>query len=256
MTSRMRGGKVVQKPRTTPATELLRQTDTVPDSRWYLESAPGSPTLASSTPSPDSSNPGTLQYKVSSIFIFNGTTTYLDSPTLKVTYGSPSGHAPSPGLSYPYYSLTSDIIDARQGPYFPSDFIHTHGSCKPDDMYQWGFSYIFLFMVSIFNFVWSCIMVGMWMDTRMHSRMYRMGRRPGLLRNILDIAAVMREEVGEDSGDGDALGEDEIRRRLREGGGALVVPKGETKIMRVGDGGEGDLRGRGWKRRLTKGSTF
>jgi len=94
------------------------------------------------------------------------------------------------------------------------------------------------------------------MDTRMHSKMYRIGRRPGLLRSILDIAAAMREEVGEDEPNGDVLNEKELRRKLTESGGALVVPKGELRIARDGMDGRGDLKKRSWRRRLTKGSTF
>jgi hypothetical protein len=163
---------------------------------------------------------------------------------------------PSPGLKYPWYSLTPDVTAARQGHWLSAYYIKDFGACKPSETYQWGFSYIFLFMVSIFNFVWSCIVVGMWMDARMHSRMYKTGRRPGLLRSILDIAAAMREEIEEGWADDNVLGEEEIRRRLREGGGALVVPSGETRIARDRGRGEGDLRVRSWKRSLTKGSTF
>ncbi|KAL5392395.1 hypothetical protein DPSP01_000904 [Paraphaeosphaeria sporulosa] len=227
-------------------------------SRYYLDVFPGRPAFESTILPPDSLLTRTVQRNTSSTFVFNSSTTHLSPPTLRITFGLPRGpysaSTPSPGLPYPYYTLTPGTTAARQAPYYPADFIHARGSCKPSETYQWGFSYIFLFMVSIFNFVWSCIMAGMWMDVRTRSRMYRAGRRPGLLRSILDFAAAMREEVGEEGG---ALGEDDIRRTLREGGGALIVPKREERIVRVGAGdGGGDARGRGWKRRLTKGSTF
>ncbi|KAJ4351316.1 uncharacterized protein N0V89_006655 [Didymosphaeria variabile] len=199
-----------------------------------------------------------VQRDVSSTFVFNGTTTHLSPPSLNITFEAESRDAdrPSGGLIYPHYSLSPNPEAARQGLIFPASYLHTHGSCKPNETYQWGFSYIFLFGIFIFNFVWSCIMVGMWMDTRMHSRMYRTGRRPGLLRSILDIATAMREEVGEDEPNGDVLDEKEIRRKLTDSGGALVVPKKELRIARDGGVGDGELRERSWKRRLTKGSTF
>lgn len=199
----------------------------------------------------------TIQSDVSSTFVFNGTTTHLPPPTLNITfeYESPGADRPSPGLIYPHYSLDASEA-SRQGPIFPASYVHTHGSCKPSETYQWGFSYIFLFMISIFNFVWSCIMVGMWMDTRRYSRMYKIGRRPGLLRSILDVAAAMREDVGEDGPHGDVLSEKELKRRLNESGGSLVVPRGELRIAREGGVGDGELRKRSWKRRLTRGSTF
>ena len=94
-------------------------------------------------------------------------------------------------------------------------------------------------------------MAGMWIDTRIRSRMYRAGRRPGLLRGILNIAEAIREEVGESEG----AEEEELKRLLNDSGGALVVPRGELRVARV-PGEEGDGRERGWRRRLTKGSTF
>jgi hypothetical protein len=134
---------------------------------------------------------------------------------------------------------------------YNATYLLEHGSCKPSETYQWGFSYIFLFMVSIFNFLWVCIMVGMWLDTRRGSRMYRSGRRPGLLRSIMDYSAAIREELGSEA---DHLEEDELRKRLKQSSGALVVDKTELRVTRTSTGVE--TRKEGWKRSLTKGSTF
>lgn len=95
-------------------------------------------------------------------------------------------------------------------------------------------------------------MVGIWMDTRRNSRMYKSGRRPGLLRAILDISGPIKEEIGEDH---ETLEENELMDRLSEGGGTVVVPKIELRVARVGMG-EGDVRKRNWRWALTKGSTF
>lgn len=142
--------------------------------------------------------------------------------------------------------------DGRTGNFYNQSYILSHGSCKPSETYQWGFSYIFLFMVSIFNFVWTCIMVGMWFDTTRASRMYKSGKRPGLLRSVLDISAVIREELGARA---EHLQEDDLRKALRDSSGALVVPKTELRIGRTKRGDE-DVRKRGWRRNLTSGSTF
>jgi hypothetical protein len=121
----------------------------------------------------------------------------------------------------------------------------SQSSCKPGETYQWGFSYIFLFMVSIFNFIWSCIMVGMWLDTRRRSRVYKSGRRPGLLRSVVEYAAAIREEIGEQAGD---LEEEELRQRLRGVGEGwwcrrMRLRSGGWRLIRVswwrGRGGRG-----------------
>ncbi|KAF2793173.1 hypothetical protein K505DRAFT_277444 [Melanomma pulvis-pyrius CBS 109.77] len=198
---------------------------------------------------------GTLPWPLnqSSIWEFGGSKITLPPPTLNITWLGPRDHQNFTDFhegirSRPYYTSASGN---RQADLMNRDYILAHGSCKTTETYQWGFSYIFLFMISIFNFVWSCIMVGIWMDTCQKSRMYKSGRRPGLLRSILDISEAMKEEIGEDF---ETLEEDDLRRRLTESGGALIVPKRELRVSRTGTevGVEGVKR-RGW---LTKGSTF
>lgn len=178
-----------------------------------------------------------------SVWEFEGKRVELESPTLDIISGIDSGW--NGGR---LYVTTPD----RQAQLLTRSYVLENGSCKPSETYQWGFSYIFLFMISIFNFVWSCIMVGIWMDTCRNSRVYRSGRRPGLLRSIIDISGAMKEEIGEDY---ETLEEDEIRKMLREGRGTVVVTKEELKVARAGMI-EGNAKNRGWRRELTKGSTF
>ncbi|KAF3048461.1 hypothetical protein E8E11_007289 [Didymella keratinophila] len=64
-------------------------------------------------------------------------------------------------------------IGGRYGSSYGSTWLRSHSTCKPSGTYQWGFSYVFLFVVSIFNFLWSFIMIAMWLDTRRGSCMYK-----------------------------------------------------------------------------------
>jgi hypothetical protein len=193
---------------------------------------------------PNASVLRTASLNESSEWNFGDTKAALDVPTLNITWFGDGTHIYSPHLRYLYYSY-----DGRQSDPIHVRWLLSHGSCKPSETYQWGFSYIFLFMVSIFNFVWSCIMIGMWFDTSRASRVYKSGRRPGLLKSILDISDAIREELGEDV---DKLEEENLRKALNDSGGALVVPRRELKVSRTGTG----VRKRGWKRNLTQGSTF
>ena len=179
---------------------------------------------------------------VSSFWDFGEHNITLDAPPLKVLWEG--GRA----LSEDYHVTTND----PQARILDKDYIHAHGSCKPTETYQWGFSYIFLFMISIFNFVWSCIMVGIWMDTTRNSRTYKSGRRPGLLRSILDVSAPIREQVGDEY---EILKEEELRKRLRGSGGALMVPEHRLGVARTDVNRDG-LKKRGWRRALTEGSSF
>lgn len=129
------------------------------------------------------------------------------------------------------------------------NYILENSSCQPTETYQWGFSYIFLFMVSIFNFIWSCIMVGMWFDTSRASKMYKNGRRPGLLLSVLELSRVIREELGDTA---DQMSEEDLRKSLTASGGHLLVPRDEQRVARTRID-EAELKRR---RKWTKGSSF
>ena len=185
-------------------------------------------------------------------WLFNGTAIELPAPSLNITIHPVA--ADKQGESILRGTDIMFVINGRQGDLYDPGYMLDHGSCKPGETYQWGFSYIFLFMVSIFNFIWACIMVGMWLDTRRGSRLYRSGRRPGLLRSIVEFAAAIKEEVGDGTED---MEEEELRERLRASEGRLGVPSRELRVVRVDtDDGNGGVRKRGWKRSLTRGSTF
>ncbi|KAF2822278.1 hypothetical protein CC86DRAFT_458744 [Ophiobolus disseminans] len=187
-------------------------------------------------------------------WLFDGKSIELPSPSLNITISPISIRSDQKNDRIVPGSDSLFVINGRQGELYEPAWMLEHGSCKPGEEYQWGFSYIFLFMVSIFNFVWACIMVGMWYDTRRGSRMYRGGRRPGLLRSIVEYAAAIREEIGENV---DGMEEEELRERLRKSQGSLGVPIRELRVRRVDTGdGEEDMRKRGWTRSLTRGSTF
>jgi hypothetical protein len=190
------------------------------------------------------------QLNIISTWNLDNTSINLPNPTLNITLYPID---PEPDSEMSSSSVLQYSISGRQSPLYNTTYMLFHSSCKTGETYQWGFSYIFLFMVSIFNFIWSCIMVGMWFDTRRGSRAYRSGRRPGLLRSIVEYAAALREEIGEELAD---MEEDEIRERLRSGKASLSVPEREIRIRRVDTGGGEDVRKRGWKRNLTRGSTF
>ncbi|KAF1995529.1 hypothetical protein P154DRAFT_538676 [Amniculicola lignicola CBS 123094] len=173
----------------------------------------------------------------------------LPSPTLNITLSPGPYKKISPSITRAYYAY-----DSGDSGIFNQTYLLSHGACKPNESYQWGFSYIFLFMVSIFNFIWSCIMVGMWLDTRRGSKMYHNGRRPGLLRSIIDLSGAIREELGPGV---EHMEEDELRENLRKSGGRMIVPREELRVTRTGTGlGEEEAKKRRFGRKWTKGSTF
>ena len=177
----------------------------------------------------------------------------LEAPTLSIEeYNGTSGVEridKSKNLNSLLWVRKATGPDGQPYKMYHFNYMLEHSSCQTTETYQWGFSYIFMFMVSIFNFIWSCIMVGMWFDTSRASKMYKSGRRPGLLRSVLDLSRVIQEELGDAA---DRMEEDELRKSLTESGGHLLVPKDELRVARTRVP-EAELKR---KRKWTKGSTF
>ncbi|KAF2502174.1 hypothetical protein BU16DRAFT_554248 [Lophium mytilinum] len=165
---------------------------------------------------------------------------------------------PSLNITMPRYENENERLfnyEGIQGNAYTWKYMLEHGSCQPGTSYQWGFSYIFLFMISIFNCVWSAILAGMWIDTARKSRMYKAGHRPGLLRSVMDLSYAIREELGAKAQD---FSEEELKTHLRESDGAMVVPSHELRVARdytIDFKTEQNHRRRGWSR-IRAGSSF
>jgi hypothetical protein len=183
-----------------------------------------------------------------------GRTVELEAPTLRIEqYSGRETGVERIDRSRNWHSLlwVRDATNFSSGQPYMYDFnyILENSSCQPTETYQWGFSYIFLFMVSIFNFIWSCIMVGMWFDTSRASKIYKSGRRPGLLLSVLELSRVIREELGDAV---DQMSEEDLRKSLTASGGHLLVPQNEVRVARTRVD-EAELNSR---RKWTKGSSF
>ncbi|KAK2760948.1 hypothetical protein FQN54_002190 [Arachnomyces sp. PD_36] len=176
----------------------------------------------------------------------DGSTIDLDSPTLNITFLDEDTVRAERQYTY----------EGRQGTVYSWPYMLEHGSCQPGRTYQWGFSYIFLFMMSIYNCIWTFIMCGMWIDTRRASHMYRSGHRPGLLRSVMDMSSAIREELGEEA---QHYSNDELEWCLRESDGAMLVEQKELRVSRtdtidmLSEAGPQKRRVRRW---LRSGSTF
>lgn len=73
-----------------------------------------------------------------------------------------------------------------------SPLLRTHKT----DLRQWGFSYEWMFVVSIVNSVWLVGLWILWLDCDINSEFCRKGRRLGIWRAVADISEALREELG------------------------------------------------------------
>ncbi|KAJ4375005.1 hypothetical protein N0V83_002084 [Neocucurbitaria cava] len=129
---------------------------------------------------------------------------------------------------------------------YPIDYIKTHGSCQPLLDYRWGFSYIQLFFMVIFLFIWSIGIYTLWL--RSHIIMKKRDRQDvaGETKAVFELADAMRlqlEEHGVEEGFKiSTLPESRLRRRIAKDlrGGTISY---KTSLLQSGKDGEGDS---GW----------
>ena len=77
--------------------------------------------------------------------------------------------------------------------------IQAEGTCQQLETYQWGFSFLLLFVVMLFTAVWALGSYALWMDAYLNSRLERSPRDMGTLRAILDYAAAIEKDLGADT---------------------------------------------------------
>lgn len=110
--------------------------------------------------------------------------------------------------SLPFY--THEILEGKYG---------TRGICTSGLYYQWGFSFLLLFIVAVLNLIFAAMLYGLWIDARRNGNVrgamevvearrsaqgndpltrYRMVNTPSHLRNVLNMADQAERCYGRD----------------------------------------------------------
>ncbi|ERF68237.1 hypothetical protein EPUS_02693 [Endocarpon pusillum Z07020] len=71
--------------------------------------------------------------------------------------------------------------------------------CMQGSKYRWGFSVGWIWILLPSTLIWISGMFGMYVDAMNHDFLWQMGRRPGVYRDILDVAEAIQEELGPDT---------------------------------------------------------
>nr|XP_036575701.1 uncharacterized protein CTRU02_14351 [Colletotrichum truncatum]KAF6782312.1 hypothetical protein CTRU02_14351 [Colletotrichum truncatum] len=120
--------------------------------------------------------------------------------------------------------------------------IETYGSCQPvseiaagndsvRETYQWGFSYIQLFVMTILLVLWTIGVSAMWLKAHMTMRMRGGCDKPMGFKGVLELAAAIQKQLQETNPNDlshDQLSE-EIKKRLR--GGSIQLEREEATAM-------------------------
>jgi hypothetical protein len=81
------------------------------------------------------------------------------------------------------------------------NYMQANGACQQLSTYQWGFSFLLLFVFMLFTAVWALGTYILWMDAYLNSRFDRASRDMGTLQAVLDYAATVKTDLGTAAGD-------------------------------------------------------
>ena len=104
---------------------------------------------------------------------------------------------------------------------YPLSYLQTNGRCQQVNTYQWGFSFLMLFVFMLLATVWAVGTYSLWFDAYLNSRFDRAGRGLGETRAMLDLTATLNKEMGEETTK--ILSNRELNNRILRGGNAYRV---------------------------------
>jgi hypothetical protein len=152
-----------------------------------------------------------------SSFTLRGRTYGLDAPTLNIT------KVPE-DLSRGYYRALWAYLGLT--PYSTDDMARNL-VCYPATEYQWGFSYLLLFIVSILNFIWVFIMFCLWRNAEHRSRLCKTGRKLGTFRAAMDLSSAIRAELGPDA---ETYSNNVLNKQLKQSSKGVSFVEGSLQV--------------------------
>jgi hypothetical protein len=128
-------------------------------------------------------------------------------------------------LSYPSRARFARI-DRTDNRTYDIPYIRDNGRCQQQNAYQWGFSFLLLFIALLLSALWALGMWAMWLDAYCNSKIDAAGGRDmGSWRAVMDLAEAIAACLNSDSTRGQDsaasifaetkdMGDGEIRRRV------------------------------------------
>ncbi|KAJ0160288.1 hypothetical protein CTA2_8224 [Colletotrichum tanaceti] len=122
-------------------------------------------------------------------------------------------------------------------------YLKANGSCQPmsdpafsadsqsaRESYEWGFSFLQLYILVSLLLAWTLCVASVWLKARMTMR--ARGRRdvPRGYKGVLELAGAMRKELRDHECDPDGLSHDELHEEIKKrlGGGSIELDKADS----------------------------
>lgn len=144
-------------------------------------------------------------------------------------------HWRTPSGDQPFRNTTGGPLFSNGQYDFDLQELNANGRCQQlETSYRWGFSFLILFIVTVTLTVWSLGMYMLFLDAYLHSRLDRAGRRMGIHRAVLDLAACMQRDMNDEEFRQTASNRElhnRIRHELR--GGSITYAMLDEKLLPV-----------------------
>src|SRR2546421_70000 len=141
----------------------------------------------------------------------NGDRTFqISAPSLNISalsadYSCPWGHSSFFGQTACFFGAGWQPFEgpnnvaftvSNSNDKYDINYMQANGACQQLSTYQWGFSFLLLFVFMLFTAVWALGTYRLWMDAYLNSRFDRASRDMGTLRAVLDYAATIKKDLG------------------------------------------------------------
>lgn len=122
---------------------------------------------------------------------------------------------------------TLDFVDVRYLNYWSADnvtfnstWIEAKSICQPSDRYQWGISFLMLFIFCVLTVVFVILLCGVWYNVYWNSRADGLAHDFNVFSAVMDLASSIVEELGPDAA---LLSPKDLKEAVLESTGAMTI---------------------------------
>jgi len=120
-----------------------------------------------------------------------------------------------------YYSIPAPYLNVTEAPKdrwsasnvtYDYAWIFNTGKCEPSQTYQWGFSFLLVYIFAVATFVFNVFLYALSLRTCLYSRSKVQSKKFGKYKAVLALATAIRDSLGDDA---EEMSEDVLSKRLK-----------------------------------------